>query len=303
MFKHSIFFFLLSSFLIHTFLVSGIYFTPKKTKKIQKKEIIEVAYVNSTTKKNLQIVDQNKKAINNETPEKEAYLGKYNQRVKKQTKARHIGKFINSNNGNPLANNKSQKPQRRHKKKTLKDLMPKFNLEKLAENANSPKQPQNVPKSAPGRKGHLSQTDDHLKGVDYGIETVLNSREFLYYAYYSRIKDKIRQHWGPTIRSKIQKLLQGGRTIASNQDRITKIIIVLNNHGTLVGVKVLGKSGISDLDDAAVEAFKAAAPFPNPPKGMVGNDGTVKIHWDFILEAQNKKEFMDEQGRFARRSF
>jgi protein TonB len=40
-----------------------------------------------------------------------------------------------------------------------------------------------------------------------------------------------------------------------------------------------------DLDSAAVEAFRQAAPFPNPPKGMVEADGTIKIRWDFVLEA------------------
>ena len=50
-------------------------------------------------------------------------------------------------------------------------------------------------------------------------------------------------------------------------------------------VQVLNDSGIRDLDDAAVEAFKEAAPFPNPPEGIVESDGTIKIRWDFILEA------------------
>ncbi|HPI41531.1 MAG TPA: TonB family protein [Pseudobdellovibrionaceae bacterium] len=52
----------------------------------------------------------------------------------------------------------------------------------------------------------------------------------------------------------------------------------------MVKVQVIGDSGIQDLDDAAIEAFKAAAPFPNPPKGVVENDGTVQIRWDFVLE-------------------
>jgi protein TonB len=50
-------------------------------------------------------------------------------------------------------------------------------------------------------------------------------------------------------------------------------------------VQVVGESGVKDLDDAAVEAFRAAEPFPNPPKGIVDADGTIKINWDFILEA------------------
>jgi protein TonB len=79
-------------------------------------------------------------------------------------------------------------------------------------------------------------------------------------------------------------LFQQGRSIASARDRITKLLIVLNPAGTLVNVQVLSDSGVRDLDDAAIEAFRAAAPFPNPPKGIIETDGTVKIRWDFVLE-------------------
>ncbi|MDX9731530.1 MAG: TonB family protein, partial [Bdellovibrionales bacterium] len=67
--------------------------------------------------------------------------------------------------------------------------------------------------------------------------------------------------------------------------QITSVIIILDEKGTLFRVQVVGASGIVDLDDAAVEAFRAAAPFPNPPKGIVEEDGTLKIRWDFVLEA------------------
>ena len=50
-------------------------------------------------------------------------------------------------------------------------------------------------------------------------------------------------------------------------------------------MKVVGESGLHDIDEAALEAFRAAEPFPNPPKGIVEKDGTIKIRWDFILEA------------------
>ena len=76
-----------------------------------------------------------------------------------------------------------------------------------------------------------------------------------------------------------------GRTIASAKDRVTQVLVTLNPEGELVKVEVLTQSGVMDLDSAAVEAFRQAAPFPNPPKGMVEADGTIKIRWDFVLEA------------------
>jgi protein TonB len=130
-----------------------------------------------------------------------------------------------------------------------------------------------------------SQTNDYIKDVDQGLETMLNTREFKYYSYYNRIRKQLSQHWEGKVRDKLSKLFKEGRApAATNKDRITKVMIVLNDAGTLVRVQVLSDSGVRDLDDAAVEAFRDAAPFPNPPKGIVESDGTVKIRWDFVLE-------------------
>ncbi|MCB0361740.1 MAG: energy transducer TonB, partial [Bdellovibrionales bacterium] len=69
------------------------------------------------------------------------------------------------------------------------------------------------------------------------------------------------------------------------RDRITRVLITLDKNGSLIQVQVLGQSGLVELDSAAVDAFRAAAPFPNPPQGMVEHDGNIRIRWDFILEA------------------
>jgi protein TonB len=95
----------------------------------------------------------------------------------------------------------------------------------------------------------------------------------------------LNQHWGPKVREKVNQLYKQGRSIASSEDKVTKLLITLNKGGVLIKVQVIGDSGIRDLDEAAVEAFRAAAPFPNPPPGIVDPDGMIKIRWDFILEA------------------
>src|SRR5262249_31648839 len=136
-----------------------------------------------------------------------------------------------------------------------------------------------------GEKGNPSQSDDYLKDVQTGMQTLLSTREFVYYTYYARIKESLRQHWEPTVREKVKIIYRQGRTIASAKDRVTQVLVTLNSQGELIRVEVLSQSGVEALDAAAVEAFKEAAPFPNPPKGMVEPDGTIKIRWDFVLEA------------------
>jgi TonB family protein len=83
----------------------------------------------------------------------------------------------------------------------------------------------------------------------------------------------------------VKIIYRQGRNIASAKDRVTQVLVTLNDKGELLKIEVLTQSGVEQLDAAAIEAFKAASPFPNPPKGMVEPDGTIKIRWDFVLEA------------------
>ena len=115
--------------------------------------------------------------------------------------------------------------------------------------------------------------------------TRLNTKEYRYFGYYSRIKSQLNQWWVPKVQQKFTKMLRQGRTIASADNKVTKLVIILDDSGKLVKVQVMAESGIKDLDDAAIEAFRSAAPFPNPPKGMVDKDGLVKIRWDCVVES------------------
>ena len=36
---------------------------------------------------------------------------------------------------------------------------------------------------------------------------------------------------------------------------------------------------------AAVDAFNDAGPFPDPPAGLVDQNGQIQIPWDFILQS------------------
>lgn len=226
--------------------------------------------------KNRQVVDQDDKAVNDEVPTEDYSLSKHNQKVKKQTIAKNHGAFQNINTAPSAA--PSAKPQTLERKKSfekgaglaLKNLLPKYNFNTPTGNT---------------QNAQVAQTRDRVEGAEQSMETMLNTREFVYFTYYNRIKNQLSQYWEPLIKEKIEGIFRQGRNIASTSNKITKLIVVLNSQGVLTKVQVLGASGVMDLDDAAVEAFKKAAPFPNPPKGIVEKDGTIKIRWDFVLEA------------------
>jgi TonB family protein len=261
-----------------------------------------------------QIVETDKTRINDEIDPKAKFLSQFNQRVIKETRAAKTGKFTNDagqgrqqaaaappktpetsesekDELKPSDNSEAASDLIQSESKTYESgdvaVAPRKGLQKF--NPTFRKLPvvpdPTAEQKATGDGNEVSRTDDHLKDIPTGMQTMLSTREFVYYSYYNRIKDKLRQYWEPKIKEKFEKTIREGRQIASEGDKITKVVIILNEKGTLIGVQILSASGVVDLDDAAVEAFRAAAPFPNPPKGIVEEDGTIKIRWDFVLEA------------------
>jgi len=257
---------------------------------------------------NGQIVQQEQQ-LNDEVPVHTRFLSKHNQVVKEQTQAMVNGAFKNTDTTGgerheqkvagkikEATEKKEARDEQKAEKETKQFLTSEDGIDSALAKKSSklksfmpsfrPTAPElNAREMASGGGEGPSATDDHLKDVKTGMQTLLSTREFLYYSYYNRIRAKLTQYWQPKIREKMERIMKEGRTIASEGDKITKIIIVLDDKGVLRKVQVLGTAGVRDLDDAAVEAFRAAAPFPNPPKGMVDQDGTIKIRWDFVLEA------------------
>jgi TonB family protein len=242
--------------------------SPSKTTQKKKSEILE-----------RQIVEQEVKPSQEEAPDTR-FLSAQNQKVDKQTVSKNRGEFRNSKREAPPSDSLDNS----NKKISLKSLAPK--LGHMAYDPDALKKqaaPENESEKANNSGG--SATSDYLKDVDQGLETLLNAREFKYYTYYNRIRKQLSQHWEPRVRTKLSQLFKQGRYLASSTDRITKLIVVLDQKGNLVNVQMIKDSGVSDLDEAAIEAFQSAAPFPNPPQGIVDPDGTVKIRWDFVLES------------------
>lgn len=225
------------------------------------------------------LVDQ--EHINDEVDPLAKYLSSHSQRVFKETVAREHGEFQNKkNNRQPMV--KLQKQEALRPRPVLvKDLFGSYknSLQKVIE-----KKFQSETQSFQ-EGGETSRSRDYLPETEEGVETLLTTHEFVYYTYYNRIRGQLSQYWEPKIKQKIIALFKRGRRIASTQDHVTKVQIVLDSKGLLIKVQVINESGIQDLDDVAVEAFKAAAPFPNPPKGIIDPDGTVKIQWDFVVES------------------
>lgn len=188
----------------------------------------------------------------------DAYLGAQTQTVQRQTKAANVSPFREGKNGG----------QQGKKKATLGDLGVRMNFKPLGNLG----------------PGETASTSDHLKDVQNGAQTLLNTKEFAYFSFYQRVRKQLEQYWEPGLRARLKNMFERGRQLAADREHATRVLVLLNEEGIITKIQIEGTSGLLDLDQAAIDAFNRAGPFPNPPRGLVDASGTVKVEWEFILK-------------------
>jgi TonB family protein len=129
---------------------------------------------------------------------------------------------------------------------------------------------------APVAASHTSQriagapNNDLLK-VERGEATLLSTKEFAYAAYINIIRRLVNFYWH-------QALDNVPGTIRLAKPRYTTVVDVeLAADGSLYAIEVIEDCGSPPLDNAVVEAFKIAGPFPAPPDGLVDPDGVARL--------------------------
>jgi len=122
---------------------------------------------------------------------------------------------------------------------------------------------------------------DHLEEVENGDETALNAKRWVYASFFNRLKRQVAQNWDPQT---VWRRSDPTGTHHGFKTRITEVRVTLSNKGELNRIVVTSPSGVTELDDEAVRAFHAAAPFPNPPDGLVGKEGSITFAFSFYFE-------------------
>jgi TonB family protein len=125
---------------------------------------------------------------------------------------------------------------------------------------------------------------EYVKGFANGEQTMLNTREYVFYGYFQRIRERLDRAWDKSLRDRLAKYFYRGRQLASETDYMTQLLVSLDKEGRITKVQVIGPSGTTDLDEAATKAFNDAGPFPNPPSGLVDTGGQIFVRWDFVLK-------------------
>jgi len=123
--------------------------------------------------------------------------------------------------------------------------------------------------------------NDHLRDVDEGEGTYLNTKEWKYAGFFNRVKQSVGMHWNP---SEPLRTRDPTGNIYAGRDRYTVLNVTLNQRGNVKEIYVEKSSGLDFLDLEAIKSFERAQPFPNPPPGLAKNDADVNFSFGFFLE-------------------
>ena len=276
--KNSFYVFLLISFLIHLISVSKHFEVQSYKTTVTLDQDDSPIKLKLIKEKKKQIVETNQSESEaNLEKIKDRFLSNKNNVFKKETIAANVGKFKNASQSS--SSKKGLKTNDSLKKISLKDFVlsdiSKFKIKK------EDKKGEKSDGSQKYKPSQVSQTNDFIDDVPIGELTQLNTSEFKFYGFYYRIKQRLEQHWGNSLREKARRLSRRG--LSSNGNKITALIVILDKLGRIVNVHLKSTSGVEELDAAAIESFNKAGPFPNPPKEMLEN-GQAKIEWGFVVK-------------------
>jgi TonB family protein len=277
---------------------------PSRVSKVQEKKIKvllkkKVAKAKKNTKAK-QVVNSEKSKI--KLPTKEAkFLGKRDNTADRQVVAKKIATFKQAGKGvktaqkaPPVKAKKKIAKSSKKKPKISKNALKKFNLSDLSakkvdlEKMRKPlfahkKASVLGTKSGNKKLKGLAQNNDFVDDIPLGDMTNLNTIEFKYFGFYHRVRQQLEQYWGSTLSEKANAIFKSGRKLKINDQKITSLTITIDTQGNIVQVFLKKSSGVKVLDEAAIESFNKAGPFPNPPQGMM-RDGRAKIEWGFVVK-------------------
>lgn len=151
-----------------------------------------------------------------------------------------------------------------------------------------------LPATSPGNVAHNLQalagspgSDDYLPDVDdEGDTNLLNTRKFRYWDFFQRVRERVRREWDP---STVWRSRDPTGKRYGVRDRLTVVRVTLDQEGSVKALRVHKPSGLSFLDDEATRAFSAGGPYPNPPAGLVNENGEVEFQFGFMFEISSSR--------------
>ena len=272
------------SFIVHLIFMMGMALfipTPAKKPDVAEIEIIETKNSASTKQPKQQIVRQALAPDKLKAPDNDElarFLSEQRQRVKKESQAALSGMTENNDNKQKQEAKKEtqttpqKQPQQQAKTPPPADKDGYRDVDISKEMADMNR----LNGMGPSRVGESLPTD-----VSVGSFTALNTDRYTYYTFYARIEELVRFRWESQVGRAIDSFDRATMLQASDRNWVTQVEFLLDARGELKQAIIMKSSGIKKFDLAAVNAFKEARIFPNPPKELVEDDGFIHLKYTF----------------------
>lgn len=276
---------ILCSFMFHFLLILGLIWLAPRFQ-TPEPEVIEVVLtpeqeiIRALAPKDRPVVRQALVPEKQKLPEDDTlarFLSEKTQRVKEETQAAHSGLTQNRSNSEATAPAKeSENPPSQASQITSREDSDKDGY-----------RPVDISKEL----AEVRQLDDGFSSVGeslptdvkVGSFTALNTDRYLFYTFYARVEDLIRFRWESRVQQTIHSFDRTTRMTAGNRDWVTEAEFILDRQGVLKQALIMKSSGIKSFDMAAINAFKEARIFPNPPQEMVKEDGHIHLVFSFTV--------------------
>jgi len=136
-----------------------------------------------------------------------------------------------------------------------------------------------------------SVIDQTIPGVRFGAMSFLNTDQFIYSTFFTRFGEQFGPRWSVYLRNYVSTLSNEQLMKLGAYDRTTQGEIVLDGEGNYMKTFIHHSSGDQGVDMAIVDALQDANSFPNPPKGLIEDDGYIHIHFKFTVLFQPRAGF------------
>ncbi len=297
----SVFRSVLFSFLIHLAILIGLIWVVPSLIKSTEPEIIELEWtpereiyeaIKPREKKIVRQVElpEQSKLKDDETLAR--FLSEKTQRVQQESQAAQTGLTKNRSNQDSGVssnqNNSSQDSKNSSKKKTTDDIKSEsLDLEKDKDGYRQVDISQQLSEMKKYNDGFSSVGEVLPRDVKVGSFTALNTDRYLFYTFYARVEELIRYRWESRVQNSINSFNRQTRLQLADRNWVTEAEFILDKKGNLKTAIIMKSSGIKNFDLAAVEAFKEAKIFPNPPAEMIKEDGLIHLVFSFTVRFQD----------------
>ena len=160
--------------------------------------------------------------------------------------------------------------------------------EKEARDAKPSAPPSSWDRFAQKQQAMKSAIENFTPGIEFGSESELGTRAHPFAKYIAAMHRRIHKQWAFRFLASIVH-------VGSYPEHVlAKILIIVNEDGTLCKHQLVKTSGVVGYDTAAWSAVDRASPFPAPPLALRSPNGKTYVTWSFYRdERQCATDFVD----------